>query len=75
MQGPVTVNGSTYASGNIKEMEGQIIPLGGTIVIFVPVTEFMGITPHVGEEHEFKVAITAGSGRIVEYGPLTRTIN
>ncbi len=59
----ITVNGKVYASTNIKAMEGQVIPAGGTILIFVPVTEFAGKKVSKGEEHEFHVVITMEDGR------------
>jgi hypothetical protein len=71
----VTVNGKTYASTNIKALEGQVIPAGGKIVIFAPVTEFAGKKLKKGEEHEFFISIKAGDDdRKSEYGPLTRVV-
>ena len=71
----VTVNGKVYASTNIKEMEGEVIPAGGKIVIFAPITEFAGKKLKKGEEHEFYVVIKTGEeGRKSEYGPLKRVI-
>jgi hypothetical protein len=71
----VTVNGKTYASTNIKALEGQVIPAGGKIVIFAPVTEFAGKKLKKGEEHEFFISIKVGDGdRKSEYGPLSRVV-
>ncbi len=71
----VTVNGKVYASTNIKEMEGQVIPAGGKIVIFAPVTEFAGKKLKKGEEHEFHVVIKSSEDdRKEEFGPLKRVI-
>jgi hypothetical protein len=53
----VTVNGKEYASTNIKALEGQVMPVGGKIVIFAPVTEFAGKKLVKGTEHEFHVII------------------
>ncbi len=71
----VTVNGKEYASTNIKEMEGQVIPVGGKIVIFAPVTEFNGKKLDKGSEHELYMIIKSGEGDDKnEYGPLRRVI-
>jgi hypothetical protein len=74
-QATVIVNDKEYASTNIAELNGEIIPLGGTITIFAPVTEFGGKELQKGEEHEFHVAIAWRDDKSkIEYGPITRTI-
>ncbi len=44
----VTVNGVKYSAKNLKELNGQTLPVGGRLMFFIP---FEGIKS--GEEHEF----------------------
>ncbi len=70
----ITVNGKEYLSTNIKKMEGEVIPVGGKILIFVPVTEFAGKKLKKGEEHEIHIIVMGPRGDKNEFGPLLRTI-
>nr|MDO8115251.1 hypothetical protein [Candidatus Sigynarchaeota archaeon] len=50
----VTVNGKRYDAKNLKELNGQTLPVGASMVFFVP---FDAVKP--GEEHE--IALDAKS--------------
>ena len=48
----VTINGNKYDSSNLKELNGQVLPVGGTMTFFIP---YEGI--EAGEEHELALDI------------------
>jgi hypothetical protein len=48
----ITVENKEYTAANAKEFQGQTIPVGGAVKIFVPIT-----TIKAGEEHEVKLQI------------------
>ena len=71
----ITANGKEYSAMNVKEMEGQVIPVGGEIIVFAPVTEFAGKKLEKGNEHEFHMVIKTGNGGENAYGPIKRSIH
>ena len=50
----VRIEGNSYGAGNtpFSELNGQTLPIGGTMTFFVPYTEV-----EVGEEHELTIDI------------------
>ncbi len=54
----VTVNGIKYTTKNLKDLNRQTLPVGGTLTFFVP---FEGIKS--GEEHEFDLDVKSTNFR------------
>ena len=48
----VTTNGNKYDASNLKELNGQTLPIGGSLTFFVPYEDVQS-----GEEHEIDLDI------------------
>ena len=48
----VTANGNKYDASNLKDLNGQVLPIGGSLAFFVP---YEGV--QAGEEHELALDI------------------
>ncbi|MFX0100215.1 MAG: hypothetical protein ACFFCS_11590 [Candidatus Hodarchaeota archaeon] len=55
----ITLNDKEYTKDNVKELEGQTVPVGGQIKVYAPVDiAEIGIDPDVEHDIELKITIT-----------------
>lgn len=48
----VTVNGNKYDASSLKQLDGQTLPIGGTLTFFIPYEDIQA-----GDEHELSLDI------------------